>query len=278
MLRRQFLRDGVAGLTAVAVGRWSAELRAAEPAGYAGLKMGVASYSLRKFTLPQAIAMTKELGLRYICLKDVHLSLKSSFDERRAALKQVQDAGLVMMGAGVITIKKDPAEARNVFQYAKDAGMPTIVCSPDPESLDTIEQLAKEFDIRVAIHNHGPGDKWWPSPLDGLRAVENRDERLGLCIDVGHTVRIGEDPVPSIHRCAKRLYDFHLKDVSVAAPEGKPVVLGTGAIDLPAVLRALLEVKFSGHLGLEYEIDAEHPLLGMQKSLEYVRSALAKLA
>lgn len=276
--RREFVRAGLLGAAAVGLSRLAAPAWALDADPYQGLKMGVASYSLRKFSLDDALAMTNQLGLKYICLKDFHLPLKSTVEERKAAAAKVKAAGLNLMGCGVVYIKKEPDEVRKVFEYARDASMPTIVCSPDPEGLDTVEAMAKEFDIRVAIHNHGPGDKWWPSPLDALRAIETRDERLGICIDVGHTVRINEDPVASIQRCAKRLYDFHLKDVTAAAAEGKPVVIGTGVINIPAVLKALLDVKFQGNLAMEYEIDADNPLPGMKKSLEFVRSSLAKLA
>jgi sugar phosphate isomerase/epimerase len=268
------------GSAALATAKLSPRLLADSPAQtadpYRGLKMGVASYSLRKFTLDQALAMTRELGLKYICLKDVHLPLSSSPAECRAARDKVAAAGITLLGGGVITFRK-PDEVRRVFEYAKNAGMPTIVASPDPELLDSIESMVKEFDIRLAIHNHGPGDKWYPSPSDALRAVENRDKRMGLCIDVGHTVRIGEEPVAAIQRCASRLYDFHIKDVSEATAQGKPVVLGTGIIDIPGVHKALLAVGFAGHLGLEYERDADDPMPGMQKSLAYIRESLAAI-
>jgi sugar phosphate isomerase/epimerase len=200
--------------------------------------------------------------------------LKSSEAERHAAHDKVTAAGLQLLGGGVITIGKRD-DVRSIFQYAKDADMPTIVTSPDPESLDTVEQMVKEFDIRVAIHNHGPGDKWYPSPSDAFQAVANRDKRMGLCIDVGHTVRIGEEPVAAIRRCSERLYDFHIKDVSEPTPKGTPVVLGTGVIDIPGVLKELLAVGFAGHLGLEYEIDADNPAPGMEKSLAYIRKSIA---
>ena len=278
MPRRRFLRACALGSAALATVDLSSQSfaeqteQAADP--YRGLKMGVASYSLRKFTLDQALAMTRELGLKYICLKDVHLPLKSTQAERQAARDKVAAAGIVLLGGGVITIGKRD-DVRSIFQYAKDAGMPTIVSSPDPEQLDSVEKMVQEFDIRLAIHNHGPTDKWYPSPSDALRAVENRDKRMGLCIDVGHTVRIGEEPVAAIQRCAERLYDFHIKDVSEATAKGTPVVLGTGIIDIPAVLKALLNVGFSGHLGLEYERDADDPMPGMQKSLAYIRDSIA---
>ncbi len=280
LTRRRFLQSATLGSAALACTGLRSNAFAEDTVdAYRGLKMGIASYSLRKFTLDQAIAMTKEAGLKYICLKDMHLPLKSTTAERQEARQKVASAGLVLLGCGVVTFKEaKESDIRDVFDYAKEAGMPTIVSSPNPDAIDILEKLVKEYDIRIAIHNHGPGDKWYPSPMDAMRLVQDRDPRLGLCIDVGHTVRIGEDPVPAIHRCASRLYDFHLKDVTGNTAKDKPVVIGHGVIDIPGVLRALLDVKFAGHLGLEYEIDADDPMPGIKESLAYVRSTLAKLS
>ncbi|OAI49432.1 hypothetical protein AYO44_18500, partial [Planctomycetaceae bacterium SCGC AG-212-F19] len=233
------------------------------------------SYSLRKFPLDEAIGMTRELGLKYICLKDVHLALKTTTAQRQEARKKIDAAGLVLLGGGVIYMKNQEDDIRTVFTYAKESGMPTIVCSPHPDALDTVEKMVKEFNIRIAIHNHGPGDKTYPSPLDALKLVKDRDPRMGICIDVGHTVRIGADAVGAIKACADRLYDFHMKDVSAATPQGKEVTIGKGVIDIPAVLKALLEVKFAGHLALEYEPSPDNPLPGMKESLAYLRKVLA---
>ena len=95
------------------------------------------------------------------------------------------------MGGGVIYMKNDEAQIERIFQYAKDSGMPVIVCSPVPEALDAIEKKAKEFNILIAIHNHGPTDKTYPSPLDVLALIKHRDPLMGICMDIGHTVRIG---------------------------------------------------------------------------------------
>ncbi len=243
-----------------------------------GLKLGVASYSFRKFPLDQAIAMTRELGLRYICLKDVHLPLKSTTALRQRVHKKIVDAGLVLMGGGVIYLGPAEAEIRRVFDYARDAGMPTIVCSPDPRGLDTVERMAREYDIRIAIHNHGPRDKWYKTPLDILQLVKDRDQRMGVCIDVGHTVRAGVDPVAAVKHCGSRVHDFHLKDVATEKPNARDVIVGQGVIDIPGVLQALRAVTFSGHLGLEYELTPENPLPGMKKSVAYVRKVLAMLS
>lgn len=280
--RRGFLQTGLAAAAAFATVRIPTVALAAvtkpERDPFRGLKVGITTYTLRNFTLDQAIAMTRKAGVKYISLKEVHLPLKTTREQREEARKKVEAAGLVLMGGGVIYVKNQEVEIRNVFDYAKESGMKTIVCSPEPEALDTIEKMAKEYDLRIAIHNHGPGDKRYPSPLDALRMVVDRDARMGICMDVGHTVRIGEDPVAAIHKCAPRLYEFHMKDVTSAAANGKSTEVGKGVIDIPAVLKALLEIKWPGHVALEYEANAADPMPGMIESYAYIRGALAAMA
>ncbi|MBU6402931.1 MAG: sugar phosphate isomerase/epimerase, partial [Verrucomicrobia bacterium] len=240
-----------------------------------GLKLGITTYTLRQFTLDRAIAMIQQAGVKYVSLKDMHLPLNSSPEERQEARRKLEAAGLVLMGGGVIYLKNDQAQIRQAFDYARDAGMPTIICSPEPEALDTVERFARQYQIRIAIHNHGPGDRRYPSPYDVWRMVKDRDPLLGLCLDVGHTVRIGVDPVPAIRHCARRLYDFHMKDESKAAPNGQPVPVGRGVIDIVGVLRALLHIRYGYDVELEYEAHADAPLPGMIESYAYIRGILA---
>ena len=279
--RRRFLERGLVGSAAVAALALPGELLAGatkpERDPFDGLKLGMASYTLRKFSLDQAIAMTKEAGVNYISLKDVHLSMKSTPAELAAAREKIEAAGLHLMGGGVIYLKNNEAEIRNAFDYVKGAGMPTMVCSPDPEALDTVERMAKEFDIRIAIHNHGPTDTKYPSPLDVLRLVQSRDAHMGICMDVGHTVRINEDPVEVMEKCARRLYDFHIKDVTEATANGKPTEVGRGVIDIVAVLKTLVRMKFPYHVGLEYEAKADAPMPGVVESYAYMRGVLAAI-
>ena len=280
--RRHFLQAGLLGSAAFAAAsftsRASGAVTKAEREPFRGLKVGVASYSLRKFSLDQAITMTKQAGVKYLTLKDMHLPMKSSTAERQEARKKVEDAGLVLMGCGVVYLSNKEDEVRAAFEYAKDAGMPTIVASPDPAGLDIVEKLAKEYDIRIAIHNHGPGDKRFPSPLDVFKMVKGRDPRMGICMDVGHTVRIGEDPIAVMQECGSRLYDYHIKDVSQATPKGGPVPVGRGIIDIVAVLKTLISLKFTGHVALEHESDADAPLPGMAESFGYIRGVLDAIA
>jgi sugar phosphate isomerase/epimerase len=279
--RRRFLQAGLAGSAALAAGALAgaslAEAAEAARDPFHGLKVGIASYSLRKFNLDQAIATTREAGVRYITLKDVHLAMKSTPAERKEARKKIADAGLVLMGGGVISIANKEEAVRDVFEYAKDAGMPTLVCSPDPAALDTIEKMAGQYGIRIAIHNHGPGDKLYPSPLDVLRLVKDRDARMGLCMDVGHSVRLGEDAVAVLKQCVGRMNDFHMKDVTAATAKGGAAVVGKGVIDIPGVLKVLVAAKFPYHVALEYETDADAPLPGIKASFDFMRGALSKM-
>jgi inosose dehydratase len=281
--RRRFLQRGLlsaaAALAAAKLGNQAlAAVTKPERIPDGGLKLGVASYTFRKFTLDQAIDMTKQAGFKYINLKDVHLPLKSTKEERQAARQKIEAAGLTLMGGGVIYMKNDEAQIQQIFEYAKESGMPVIVCSPVPDALDAIEKKAREFNILIAIHNHGPTDKTYPSPLDVLALIKDRDPLMGICMDIGHTVRIGVDPVECIDRCGSRLHDLHLKDETKAAPDGKPTELGHGVIDIVGVLDALAARKFPYHIGLEYEANENNPFPYVMECAGYERGVLAAMA
>ena len=242
------------------------------------LRLGVASYSLRKLSLDQALSACQALDVHDITLKDMHLPLASAPAEIDAAVAKARAAGVALAGVGVIYMKKDEKQVRANFEYARRAGAPVIVAGPDPDALDLVEGLAREFDLKVAIHNHGPEDKLYPAPQDAYRLIRNRDARLGLCVDVGHTVRCGVEPQAAIRECRDRVFDVHLKELRVKTDRDSQVRVGRGALDVPAILAALVEIDFSGHAALEYEIDADDPVPGMTESLGYLRGALDALA
>jgi sugar phosphate isomerase/epimerase len=239
------------------------------------LKLGVASYSCRKFTLDQTLDMAKVLGIKHMTFKDVHLPRTDPPETTRALRAKIEAAGITIMGGGTITLPNDAAQIRKDFEYAKNAGFPLIFIAPEPAALDTIEQMAKEFDIKAAIHNHGPEDKHWPRPEDAYEAIKSRDKRLGLCIDVGHTTRTGTDPVQACRQFRDRLYDMHVKDLAVKTDRDSQVAVGRGVIDFPALLRTLVDIGYQGQVGLEYEIHEDDPLPGMIESLAYLRGVLA---
>ena len=247
----------------------------AEADPWLGLKVGIASYTFSKLPLDATIAGIRRVGVNYVSIKEAHLPLKSSAEQRKVVAEKFRSAGITPLSCGVVNMTDDESEVRNAFEYARDAGIPTIVAKPTRRSLPFLDKLVKEFDIKVAVHNHGPEDKVWPSPLDVWEEVRKYDERIGVCIDVGHTARCGVDPAKAIRTCSARLYDLHIKDIS--APEGKsrPVEVGRGVLDIQAILQALLDVKFAGHVGLEYEKDMGDPVPGVAESIGYIRGTLA---
>jgi len=237
------------------------------------LKLGLASYSLRKFTQEKAIAMAKRVGLEYMCFKSMHLPLSSTVQELQNGAKNVKDAGLVLYGAGVIYMN-DQAEVDQAFEYARHAGMTTIVGVPAHDLLEYTNNKIQQYDIKVAIHNHGPGDDLYPSPESIYQKIKDLDPRFGICLDIGHTRRIGQDPTAEGEKCFDRLFDIHLKDVDKAEADGESIEMGRGVIDIPGFLNMLVEKKYQGVVSLEYEKDADDPLPGLAESVGYVKGCL----
>lgn len=240
------------------------------------IKLGLASYSLREFSLDETLDMTKKVGLQYIALKSIHLPLNIDSEGMKTALDKISKSGIVLYGGGVIYMKNE-TEVNQAFEYAKAAGMNTIIGVPMPETLELVEKKVKECDIRVAIHNHGPGDKVYPTPETIHANIKDRDPRIGICIDIGHTTRSGVDPSEAIEQYADRLLDLHIKDVNKATADGATVEIGRGIIDIPRVLKTLLKIKYDGVTSFEYEKDGKNPLPGLAESVGYVKGVLATL-
>lgn len=270
------LKSTAVASAALPLSSWSFA-QGAKADSWRGLKIGVASYTMRKFPLEVAIKGIQRVGLHYVSIKDFHLSLRSTTEERKAVAQKFKDAGITPLSCGNIAMKNEEADVRHAFEYARDAGIPTIVCSPDPGSMAILDKMVKEFGIKLAIHNHGPEDKKFPSPYDVWKAVEPYDNRIGLCIDVGHTARAKVDPAEAILKCRARVYDIHLKDIHSTEPDGKNVEVGRGVLNLKSILRALIEIKFSHLVGFEYEKDPDDPLAGLAESVGYVNGVLAGL-
>lgn len=278
--RRQFLQilgAGTAASIAAATGGSANDYaRGASRASDKQLKLGLASYTLRKFDLDKTLAMTRWLGLKYIALKSMHLPLESSPAQIAEAAEKVKNAGLELYGGGVIYMK-DQAEVNLAFDYAKAAGMKVIIGAPVPELLALVNRKVQQYDIKVAIHNHGPGDKNYPTPASVYERIKDLDRRIGLCNDIGHTMRAGEDPSVSAEKLADRLLDVHIKDESAATAKGQAVEVGRGVIDIPKFLRTLSKINYTGVVAFEYEKDADDPLPGLAESVGYVRGVIAAM-
>jgi inosose dehydratase len=275
--RRELLRAGslvAVGLPLVMTSSRAAATPDTSPDFWRGLKVGVASYTLRKMPLDAAIKAIQRVGLRYVSIKDFHLPLNSTSEERRAVAAKFKAAGITPLSCGNVTMQNDEADVRRAFEYARDTGLAAIVCSPHPDSMPILDRMVKEFDIKIAIHNHGPEDKRFPSPYDAWKAVERYDKRLGLCIDVGHTARAKVDPAEAILKCRDRLYDLHLKDINSTEPNGGTVEAGRGVLDMPAILKALLKINYPHLVSFEYEKDADDPLPGLSESVGFARGLM----
>ena len=240
-------------------------------------EMGLASYTLKNFKLDETLAMTKRVGLKYIAFKSFHLALDSTPAQIKEVVSKVKEAGLELYGGGVIYMNSE-AEVNQAFDYAKAAGMKVIIGVPKPELLTLVDKKVKEYDIKVAIHNHGPTDKEYPTPASAYEKIKNLDKRIGLCNDIGHTQRAGVDPSVSAEKYADRLLDVHIKDVTEATAKGHGVEIGRGVIDIPGFLRTLIKINYAGVVSFEYEKDADDPLAGLAESVGYVRGVLAAIS
>jgi sugar phosphate isomerase/epimerase len=242
------------------------------------VKLGIASYSLRNFSREQAIEMTRSLGARYINFKSVHLPYDASPAEFATAKSELAAAGLQLVGGGTITFETDTDEGvKKYFDYARAAGMPTIVCTCKPGVLPRIAKFARQYDIKIAVHNHGPEDENFPSPYDVLKAVNGMDPRMGLCIDLGHTVRAGTDPVQAIADARSRVHDMHAKDLRDFKSAESQCVVGEGKIPIAEIFQQLRAVDYAGYVNLEYEIDPDNPMPGMRQSFSFMRGVAAGL-
>jgi sugar phosphate isomerase/epimerase len=278
LTRRNWMQlAGTAGLVFAGKGRLGAQ--SIDMGNGVTVSLGIASYSFRKYTREQSIAMAKIIGTPFINIKDFHLKLDSTPDQIDAARKEFADAGMIIVGGGNISFpdSDDDAKRREKFQYAKRAGMPLIVCAPTPDTLPKLEKLVREFDIKIAIHNHGPEDKNFPTPQSALKAVKDMDPRCGLCIDIGHTARTGVDVVESIAEAGPRLLDMHVKDLKDFSAKESQCDVGEGRMPFPQIFKQLIKMRYPGYVNLEYEINETDVMPGMLKSFSYMRGVLAGL-
>jgi sugar phosphate isomerase/epimerase len=276
--RRNFLRLSGTGLLATQAPTLLA-LQQASKTKVSGLpfELGIASYTFREFTLEETIAMTSRLGIKKLCLKSMHMPLESTQEEIKTMAAKVTTAGIDLYGGGVIYMKS-VEEVDQAFAYAKNAGMDLIVGVPEHVLLEQCNAKVKESGINLAIHNHGPGDKKYPTPESAYKLIKDMDPGMGLCVDIGHTARIGEDPIEDTRKYMDRVHDIHIKDEDKADPSGQPCEIGRGVIDIPGFLKMLLEENYSKIVSFEYEKDGKDPLVGLAESVGYVRGVLKILS
>jgi sugar phosphate isomerase/epimerase len=287
--RREFLRNSALAVGASTVGSHSLIAKAAGLGGQISestggnlvpFKLGMCSYTFREFDRAHVIQWMKELKLTGLNAKDVKDHLPMTPPEATLeAVAAYKAAGIVPHAVGTVYFpKNEDDDVRSRFEYAKRAGVTVIVAGdPTPETLPRIEKFVKEYDIRFALHNHGPEDKLWHSPLDVLKVVGNMDPRMGCCIDVGHTARAGVDPVEAIKAAGPRLFDVHIKDLADMKVKESQVAVGEGKMPVRQIFETLVAIKYKGFVDLEYEIHGDDPMPGATKSIEYMRGVLREM-
>lgn len=269
--RRSFLAMGAASCAAVAGSRRACAAAAPRPT------IGIQTYSLRGYPVAEALQHAKDLGFTHVEVYPGMFPITDDMAAIAAQRKLADDLGLVLSAHSVHRFTKDAAANRKVFAYAKALGVPILGADPDPDSFAGLDDLVKEFDIKIAIHNHGPRHRY-NKVVDVLRAIEGRDVRIGALADLGHFIRSGEKPVDVIRALKGRLYGIHLKDFAEMQDKTKGVILGQGHIDVPAVFAALAQVGFpaDGALSIEYEENEKNPLADIRECLRIAREAAAK--
>jgi sugar phosphate isomerase/epimerase len=284
--RRRFISKlastTVAGMAAGGLGSASPLLQKAfakEERPAHGLKLGIQLYSLRAFPVEKALEHAKKLGFEQVEFYGGMLPLDASARQIDAMKERVGKLGMTISAHGVNPFGKDAAANRRTFEFAKALGIRNITADPDPESFDSLNDLVQEFDIRIAIHNHGPRHRY-NKAVDVLQAIEGRDERIGACADLGHYIRSGEQATDVIRLLKGRLYGIHLKDFAEMKADAKGVILGKGHLNVPAVFNALLQVGFpeDGALSLEYEENPQDPIADIRECVAVAQKALHGLS
>lgn len=262
--------------TSVGEGRWTAGQAEADGAA-SPVRLGMASYTFRNFSRAQLIGFLKELNIDQLNPKDAKDHLPQDPAAEAQAVADYQAAGIHLHAAGAIYFQQATEEdVRSRFEYLQRAGIPVMVAGdPTPQTLPLVEKYAKQYDIKVAIHNHGPEDKLWPSPMDILKDIQGMDARIGCCIDVGHTVRAGTDVVEAVHAVGPRLFNMHMKDLTDFHDKGSQVAVGDGKMPVREIFAALAAIRYPGYVDLEYEVHADDPIPGVTKSFAYMRGVLA---
>lgn len=271
--RRKFLRNTAIGFTTATVAplmNRAGTMDFTNSKSSADLPVGIADYTFLNFDIPQSIKMMQRLDIHSMSLKNFHLPYDSTKEKINEVVNEYKTGGISIYGVGVIYMK-NKSEVDQAFEYAKNAGVSIIIGVPEHDQIDYVEQKVKSYNIKLAIHNHGPEDKMYPNPQIAYDLVKNKDSRMGLCLDIGHAQRAGVDPAKSVLRYNKRIFDLHIKDVTKAEQDGKAIEAGRGIINFPALVKALRKINYRGHCSIEFEKDMKDPLPGIAESVGYFK-------
>lgn len=272
--RRSFVKSAGVGLLALSSPTFLIGMPNSVSHNEELFKIGIAGFSFVKFDIDDTLQMMQRMDVHYLCIKDFHLPYNSTDEQIAVFHAKLANKNVTGYGVGPIYMKSE-AEADMGFAYAKRVGVKLIVGVPDHELLPYIDKKVKEYDFKYAIHIHGPDIDLYPNAKDVIDHVKDLDPRIGICLDIGHDTRDGFNPTEDLKKYANRVFDIHIKDVTHASKKGSTCEMGRGVIDIPAFVRMLREVKYSGACSLEHEKDMEDPLAGLAESIGYFKGVIA---
>lgn len=274
--RRQFFKLAGTGILAAGVSSVYGSSAIVPPVRITkdSFKPGMAGYTFKGLSVERTIEIMNYIGVNYLSVKDFHMPMDSTQEQINSVIGKFKAGGITVYTVGVIYMTTEAA-VDQAFEYAKMAGVKMIVGAPDYNLLPYVEKKVKKYDFRLAIHNHGPDNPLYPNATDIWNHIKDMDPRMGICIDIGHTVRDGQDPSVDVERYATRIFDIHTKDVDAAAKEGKTVETGRGIIDIPKFVATLRKIKYSGKCSLEFEKEMKDNLPGIAESNGYFKGVMA---
>jgi sugar phosphate isomerase/epimerase len=251
-------------------------------------RLGMQAYSFKEFTFFEAVDKNKALGLRYIeaypgqrLSKEkpgVKTNHNMSSQQKKEVLQKLREAGVKLVNYGVVGLPNNEAECRKVFNFAREMGIETIVSEPPEDAFDLIERLCKEYNIKVAIHNHPKESHYW-NPDTVLKVCQGRTKLIGACADTGHWMRSGVNPVEAIKKLRGRIISLHFKDLNeFGNRRAHDVIWGTGAADAKAILAELSRQKFKGVFSIEYEHNWLNSMPEIKGCVEFFRKTAAELS
>jgi sugar phosphate isomerase/epimerase len=236
-------------------------------------KLGIAGWSFVKFKLEPSLDMMDRVDVRNLCIKNYHLPFDSSPEQIAAFFGKLKEKGITGYGVGPIYMKSE-AEVDQAFDYAKRVGVKLIVGVPEHELLPHVEKKVKEYGFHYAIHNHGLEDKRYPSVESIYERIKDLDTRLGICHDIGYSAQMGFEPADVTLKYGHRIYEMHVKDMTLKTADAKDCEIGRGIIDFPALVKALRKTKYAGVCSIENEKNATDPLPGLAESVGYFKAVV----
>ena len=236
-------------------------------------KLGMAGYSFLNFDLDKTLDVMQKMDMNYLCIKDFHLPLNSTEAQIKDFHAKLAEKGVTGYAVGPIYMRSE-AEIDQAFAYAKRVGVKMVVGVPNVELLPYVNKKVKEYGFNYAIHLHGPDQPTYQDADEVWERTKDLDPRIGMCLDIGHNLRNGKDPVAALKKYHTRVFDVHLKDVTGTTKAGYSVEVGRGLIDIPAFISALREVGYTGMVSLEHERNMNDPFTGIGESIGYFRAMI----